>query len=151
MPCGCTWVSYPAEWFYPKWREENEGRQQTLSMVTVQAHIFAEVIDKVTDVMVLNLWTIRAGSNSKYLGLTRIRNLKDLNSMGNGNELYNSQYCSKLLLFKVVKSPLLEMLNQWLFVICEGCRGILGPLPLVFSPTIVFQSSMHSEFFLNTR
>lgn len=81
-------------------------------MVTVQAHIFAEVIDKVTDVMVLNLWTIRAGSNSKYLGLTRISNLKDLNSMSNGNELYNSQYCSKLLLFKVVKSPLLEMLNQ---------------------------------------
>ena len=104
-------------------------------MVTVQAHIFAEVIDKVTDVMVLNLWTIRAGSNSKYLGLTRIRNS---NSMGNGNELHNYQYWSKLLLFKVVKSPLLEMLNQWLFVICEGCRGILGPLPLVFSPTIVF-------------
>ena len=47
---------------------------------------------------------------------------------------------------KVVKSPRLQMGNQCLLVIF---RGILGPLPLVFSPTIVFQSNMYSEFFLN--
>ena len=80
----------------------NDGKQ-TLFMVTIQAHIFVEDIDKVTDVMLLNLWIIRAGNNSKQLGLTRIRDLKDFNSIGNGNELHNYQHCSKLLIFKVVK------------------------------------------------